>query len=199
MDVILNIIRRESSSTVDRLFGVASGSQWVCKSIFEGLSPLSQIILTRLVYCTTSVHTRDIDEWLLSGSCRSLVAELEDLHIVRLDDQLVIPNTNFVQSLRHCLLSQEEPWEGGLLLSASALGNKSSSDFLYAHSSHEWEKILYFLATGDAEVTVSDTVRNFMLECELMNYNDARQLIITEKGYEFMLKDFNTQVCKLNC
>lgn len=205
MNSIFGIIRNESLIAVNRLYGdsdsVGKNGSWTCKAIFQSLSSISQAILMRLVFRNDHVDRKLILDWLQSSSKvlgNSAISELMSLRILlpQLDDMVSV-NKHFLLNFRRSLCSDEEPWETKSHHSSTINeGENPSIEILDDHSSLEWERILYFLATSDEDAgkKIKSATKNLLISTQLMMLNSDGSLMITAKGYEFMLKDLHSQV-----
>jgi hypothetical protein len=98
-------------------------------------------------------------------------------------------NEYFASSLRHAISYEGAAWSG--------THERMLSDHqLDEYSTVCWERLLYFLVTVDPRIEMTDTVMNFLTQVGLITASGGKNptYTITSKGYEYMLKDFQSQV-----
>lgn len=210
MQAIFDHIQQQTVAAVDRLYGSADSpagrtAPWSCKAIFQALSSVSKALLMRLVFYSNPVDLHTLKGWMLPNGIADFnksIDELKNLRILIIEEKpdlessAVSMNAHFCESFRYALNNTDEPW----LVSGARVPNVEDEsptvEELDEYSASSWEKVLYFLLSSDMETTVPESVKNFMFQTNIMQRraDDPSQASITAKGYDYMLKDFHSQV-----
>jgi hypothetical protein len=214
MQALFEHIHEQTAVAVDRLYGSGDTERrtapWSCKAMFQALRPLSKAILMRLIFFEDKVEYGVLLGWMLLPTgmheFEKSMEELKQLRMLLVEDAAVVEqsqvsmNIYFRESLRYALNNLETPW----LINSATVPNTEdetapSIEELDEFSASSWEKVLYFLLSADMETSVPDSVKNFMLETGIMQRSaESRgQVYLTAKGYDYMLKDFHSQVCTI--
>lgn len=117
--------------------------------------------------------------------------------------------TNFIAGISNT----SEPWSNASdTVNNDTILHNISLEFLYTHCTEKWEAMLNYLVNSGrikstygvvTHATISPIVRNFLLYASLLSVDPSaannggkeQWLLITRKGYEFMLMDRHDQVC----
>lgn len=210
MQSIFEHIQQQTAAAVDRLYGSGDSAgkrsaPWSCKAIFQALRPLSKAIVLRLVFFDRPIDVNVLLGWVLPvgmAEFRIAMEELKELRIVVTEGEkdtqvtLVDMNSYFRESFRYALNYTDEPWRVNGEKISNTEDEPPSAEELDEYSASSWEKVLYFILSADIETTVPDSVKNFMLQTGIMQRrrDGADRVAITAKGYDYMLKDFHSQV-----
>lgn len=210
MQELFEHIVHQTPAAVDRLYGYGDipdrrSAPWSCKALFQALSPLSKAIIMRLIFFEKPVELRLLQSWMSADGLPELERSLEVLAELRIlvievvleqEASLVSINPYFRGSFRYALNNTEEPWLIGGHRVPNTEDEPPTAEELDEYSASSWEKVLYFLLSADMETSVPDSVKNFMFQTGIMQRRpeDPLQVSITAKGYDYMLKDFHSQV-----
>ncbi|CAN0384981.1 unnamed protein product, partial [Laminaria digitata] len=103
-------------------------------------------------------------------------------------------NPPFRENLQRALCASDKtPWQGNVPLTADRSPPSVAKIERQMHS--QWQDVLYFLVGSDEEGRSIPPTRvvKFMEESGLMRDTGGGALRITDKGYEFMLKETHVQ------
>jgi transcription initiation factor TFIIH subunit 4 len=112
---------------------------------------------------------------------------------------MIVMTPEFYEGFRECLRHFAIcPWQ---VVSLNGIAEKESPESLERYSYEVWDKVLHFLVGSDSVEAPPDDLVNRLLDTNLMQPDpeDPRPpneaaLVITEKGYDFMLQDQYKQV-----
>lgn len=217
---IFEYLKDQPRLIIDKIYKSSSNiefnqSQYACKAIFQSLSTISKCFVMKLLFINQRILLKDILEWSSKDSIQmhsNAVEELVSLRILMTDENDVDDfkislndldieyqiNPYFQSSLQQSLLYPMEPWS--LILHKNDLSiKKPTREELDNYSTNKWNEILSYIVnliplssfpTNILYIFVKRT--NIMTEG--ITSNGKKGMIITAKGYEFMLKDYLGQV-----
>ena len=198
MDFVLSLIKNQTSCAVDRLYGLGPSSHchWTVRSIFQALDPIEKTILMRLFFVDKRVYCNEILEWFKQEGrqkCNESLNNLSDLRIIKIidieDKRVVVFNEFFRESLKFSLSSLTEPWAHPSGIEIAEI----TPEILDTRSNEKWEKVLYFLLSGNPDCNIPGPVKEFLIQAGIMSRN-SNTWTLTKNGYDYMLKDFSSQV-----
>jgi transcription initiation factor TFIIH subunit 4 len=216
MQSIFDFIGAQSSALVNKIYGSHDDesihSPWACRAIFQSLSALSKNFVLRLIYIDGPIRVDHLREWVTSDAHRIFTKTIEEMQRLRiLEENLSVGdstncphyqiNPNFKRSLKFALCHPIEPWSN----TAEALTLKPDKkapmkDELDSYCSEKWEDMLRFMVNIPTLSTIDSTVENFLRCTGLMadgpDERGVKRLMITSDGYEYMLKDHQSQVLR---
>lgn len=188
-----------------------SYSPWASKAVFQSLSAVAKCLVMKLLFVDTSFTTKDFVGWAGNSSssvCSEAFDELLGLRIVVIDEsdqkasivggQLHKLNPYFQNSLRKTLASPVEPWNNHGSSGQTTVGAPTTF-VLDKFSTDQWNDVLGFLVNLlPPSALPSNILVVFVQRAGLMingvDGNGRKTLVITAKGYEYMLKDYLSQV-----
>lgn len=176
----------------------------VCKSVFQALRPLTKVIIMRMLLVQEPVERAAVVNWVQPSEIERLADAINEAISLRIFDSVVVIasssnaaaavdalslNEHFARSLRHAISHEGSAWRA---TTERMLGEHQLDEY----STTCWERLLYFLVTVDPRIEMFDTVMNFLTQVGLITASRGKQTTyaITSKGYEYMLKDFHSQV-----
>ncbi|KAI8362599.1 RNA polymerase II transcription factor B subunit 2 [Blakeslea trispora] len=168
-----------------------------CLAIFRLLPSLGRQIVMSLLYMEASLPVADIHTWVNKEGQKKLaesLLKLSRLRILEQRDQVLIMNTTFRQEFRNALTGGGTQQSFGL---PYASPDKHAVDihFLDNYATTQWEAILHYMVGTSLTKKPSRGVLNLLERSKLMQTSsETGQLQITNKGFQFLLQDVNTQV-----
>ena len=186
---------------------------FVCRAVLQQLSPVAQQIVSRLACTGGRFDRHGVRAWIHQPQGRgkpSLLQRVlqEMVQWAILEEESLSVNSKeiamtheYYQGIRECLLTSALcPWKP---VDLSGLPNvlPVTPEALERYSNEVWDKVLHFLVGSDSVEAPSQGVVDFLLSTGLMqqdpdDHSDpaVAELVITEKGYDFMLQDQHRQV-----
>ena len=216
---IFQQLKNQPRSVLDKLYdgkistdtnGKSVSSQWACKAIFQSLSALSKCIVMRLLFFENSfVFEEFLASCVTSGSeklCQEAWDEIVSLRIVVRDeasntsDSFKI-NPCFQRSMKTTLLAPTEPWSGFVPSSGQQVHLTTISTLdLDRYSMDKWNEVLGYLVNLLPSTSLPSNilivfVKRSGLMAEAVDPVTGKRINkITARGYEYMLKDYLSQV-----
>jgi transcription initiation factor TFIIH subunit 4 len=204
------------------LYNEDTRGRYVCRAVLQRLPETSQQLVVRLSCCGGSFPKASVAIWTKQPIARHLEelyrwAILQDKPNKSDDDGMISLTTEFHKGLKDSLHSLDaSPWTHlerqdivQLEQDAAALGKSQQAPFqsmtpedLERYTQTQWDAVLHYLVgTPNLKVQPNPAVTHFLLQTDLMqpdpdyrgNPDDA-PLVITQKGYDFMLQDSSQQV-----
>lgn len=193
-----------------------SRGRYVCRAVLQRLPEISQQIVVRLSCCGGSFPEALVKVWTKSRHKR----HLEELHqwgiIVSPEDGTIALSQEFNKGLRASLTALDiSPWnaltgEQMEHIEAEATNTTGRSvafpamtqEDLERYTQDQWDAVLHYLVgTPNLQVQPNPAITHFLLQTDLMQPDpdyrgdaDDAPLVITQKGYDFMLQDNAQQV-----
>jgi hypothetical protein len=173
-----------------------------------------------LEYDSKSMNEEDDDDIQILANIPSLMEDIKDPSKMSNNSKTKVETINenakltmnpyFRQNYLVALTSPEEPWSSYVRHKDSIVATYSPShQEISENSLQKWDALLRFLVkiNGAAQVIPGGTIDNFVRFCGLMSDGSAssfsttkkkggnvKNLKITAKGYEYMLKSYQEQV-----
>ena len=207
MQNICDFISTQSEIVVNKIYGSAdpefTHSPWACKAIFSSLSALSKNYVNRLLFIENPLSSSDIQKWIKPQfilTHNTAIGELIKLRILKeinhIDDteSYLQMNQFFRNSFQSALCYPKEPWLDTNISLLKPDKKAPSYDDLDKFSINQWNEVLRCLLniTGSG----SDmTIETFLRSTGLITVENGRT--ITAIGYEYMLRDQQSQVILL--
>ncbi|KAI8082830.1 transcription factor TFIIH complex subunit Tfb2 [Halteromyces radiatus] len=168
-----------------------------CLAIFRLLPAIGRQIVMSLLYVETPISTQDLQYWVNREGQRKLkeaLLKLSRLRILEQNDNLLIMNETFRLEFTNALTGGGTQQSFGL---PCATPDKHSVDigFLDQYATQQWEAILHYMVGTSLTKKPSGGVLNLLERSKLMQISATdSHLQITNKGFQFLLQDVNTQV-----
>ncbi|CAN0381675.1 unnamed protein product [Ascophyllum nodosum] len=201
---VFDYLERLPPDALDTLYGKDAGSsshgQWTCRAMLQSLPQLAKQHAMRLIFVEAFVDKSLLKSWVKKDYQRVHAASIRKLISLRIilqsaDGQEYQLNPPFRENLRRALCTANKaPWQGDVPLTADRSPPTVSKIERQMHS--QWQDVLYFLVGSDEEGRSAPPARvvKFMEESGLMKATrGGGALRITDKGYEFMLKETHVQ------
>lgn len=174
-----------------------------CLSIFRLLSPIAKFFIMQMIFNERPQLVRDLDKWckpLAKNLQYDALKRLKSLHLVEEDSggNYLRLHMTFRKNLRDCLTGNQSPTAfGNLCIEEDA--HAVSSGFLDLFASQKWETILHYMVGTELPFKPSLSVLSLLKLGGLMEGpgTDARNLKITNSGFQFLLQDMNAQIWTL--
>jgi hypothetical protein len=176
---------------------------FVCRAVFQQLSPIAQQFVLRVANTGGKFRRKGVESWVQEPSAVSeIVRELCRWAVLEEDSiskEIIVMTPEFYAGFRDCLRHLALcPWH---VVSLHGVADKESPESLERYSYEVWDKVLHFLVGSDSVEAPPDDLVNRLVDTGLMqpDPDDPRPpheaaLVITEKGYDFMLQDQHKQV-----
>ena len=212
---VFDYLREQSEEFLDSLYT----NTWACKAVFQSLSALAKNYVIRLMFLHDHTFTSDdLVCWLSTGKEKLNVIVIKELLVLKIlkkkEKKTFFMSDNFRENLKMALTDPFVPWDSHEKDQVEDIGHEDLSDrsgkrikresnlvsvdIIESHCNHKWDALLRYLVTSQATKDVSETVKNFFKSADLManGYDEhgKKRMLITAKGYEYMLKDQQTQV-----
>ncbi|KAJ1922283.1 RNA polymerase II transcription factor B 52 kDa subunit [Mycoemilia scoparia] len=187
-----------SSKTSERLFSTPVA----CLAIFRLLSSIEKQFIMSILYIDNPLTSKEVSSWAkpgFEGEIITRLGPLRKLHIIEKRDGGLVLNEIFRNQLKNALTG------GGDYKSFGVLSNRVSRDnieqtVLDNYALKKWESILHYMVGTDAGAPKpSGTVLKLMVRARLMEeatdyQSGGTKLKISNKGFQFLLQDVNSQV-----
>lgn len=175
--------------TLERLYTQPA----TCLSVLRLLPSLSQQIIMRLIYSTSTIQITDIESWCHNSHKKELSDNLEKitkLNLITRSHSIIQINSTFQTNLHLSL--------------AGSFGEPSDSDdkhavdlpFLDRYASEAWEAVLHYMVGTPSQERKAGPVPTLLEKSGLMSNTEGKggELKITNKGFQFLLQDVNIQI-----
>ena len=206
-----------SKSSLQQLYTDESRGRFICRAVLQQLSPVAQQVVVRLSSCGGTFPAAGVQVWIAGNNYASIMAELQNWAILSADSAAdgesgaITLSPEFAKGLQETLLTPDSsPWKAlskediRKMEEEAKEGHKDVTyEDLERYTQMQWDAVLHFLVgTPKMKIQPSPAVIHFLLQTGLMqpdpeytgvNVDDA-PLVITEKGYDFMLQDNSRQV-----
>lgn len=174
-----------------------------CLSIYRLLPPLAKFYVMSMVFYEMPISLKDIEKWCHPSHKRHQFESLKRLKALHLIEENkegthVRLHQTFRKNFRDCLTGSQRPGAFGHLCTTED-EHAVSIRFLDSFASQKWESILHFMVGTDLGVTPSNSVLSLLKLGKLMEgpMSQPRNLVITNKGFQFLLQDINAQIWTL--
>ncbi|KAG2179549.1 hypothetical protein INT44_006396 [Umbelopsis vinacea] len=169
-----------------------------CLAIFRLLPAIGRQIVMSILYVENPIPLKDIQSWVYKDGHKKLqeaLHKLSKLHILEeTPEKGLIVNSTFRLEFKNALSGGGEHQSFGLPC-ATVDKHKVDIAFLDHFASTQWEAILHYMVGTTMTKRPSRGVLNLLQKSDLMNANASESgLHITNKGFQFLLQDVNTQV-----
>lgn len=213
---VLDYLQSLSRKTLSRLYDEPEGrGRFVVQAVLSALSPTAQQVVLRLNCTGGTFALGGVRVWIKGAAvCQRVVAELQRWGVAAVDDeaQTVTLSAEFGKSLRECLLALDAcPWAPvtaeqirALELETGVPSKEVTPEDLERHTQSQWDAVLHFLVGSVTHRDPPAAVVQFLLQTGLMQADpdhlaaggseETAPLVITQKGYDFMLQDSTVQV-----
>ncbi|KAF1804660.1 transcription factor TFIIH complex subunit Tfb2 [Mucor lusitanicus] len=168
-----------------------------CLAIFRLLPSLGRQIVMSLLYVQAPMPLNDLHAWVNKDGQKKLqesLHKLSRLHILEQNDTNLVMNNTFRIEFQNALTGGGVQQSFGL---PCATPDKHAVDigFLDHYATTQWEAILHYMVGTSLTKKPSRGVLNLLERSKLMqSSSETGQLQITNKGFQFLLQDVNTQV-----
>ncbi|KAI8340757.1 RNA polymerase II transcription factor B subunit 2 [Chlamydoabsidia padenii] len=168
-----------------------------CLAIFRLLPTIGRQITMSLLYVETPISTQDLQYWVNKDGQRKLseaLLKLSRLRILEENGDFLVMNDTFRLEFQNALTGGGTQQSFGQPCSTP---DKHSVDigFLDQYATQQWEAILHYMVGTSLTKKPSGGVLNLLERSKLMQAsNHESNLQITNKGFQFLLQDVNTQV-----
>ncbi|RIB10803.1 transcription factor TFIIH complex subunit Tfb2 [Gigaspora rosea] len=187
-------------STLDKLYEEPA----TCLAIFRLLPSLARQLVMSLLFSTQIMSKADLKQWIKNDK-ESLSYEaldkLQKLHImIEQENKTIALNSSFKQKFQECLTGGGTHQSFGKLYNKPHRHSQSNSHklpdikLLDEHAKTKWEEILHFMVGTDRMNSPGASVLKVVTKANLMREKEGKGLEITNKGFQFLLQDVNTQV-----
>ena len=209
MQSIFDFIATQPEIVVNKIYGSSDpenlSSPWACKAIFSSLSALSKNYVFRCISIHEPLLRSDLAKWVKP--------ELQHLHLKAVDeliklrilleiysDERKLPkiqmNNYFRRGFQYALCNPIEPWcntSAGATLKEDK--KTPSKEELEDHCSEKWNDVLRYILNIPLPSAMGDsTIENFLKCTGLVLETSKKNHEITSDGYEYLLKDHQSQV-----
>lgn len=212
---VLDYVQKaEPPETLSKLYGHPQYGRHVCKAVLQRCSHLAQQAILRLDSAGGSFSLSGIG---VSGWYRNeqetaeILKELQTWNIVLVEARMVSLNPQFKAGLRDSLIVLDSsPWTPLTAAQIDAICEASGNekippvtvDDLDRHTQQKWDSIMHYMVgtEGHREPPPSE-ITQFLLETGLMQTDPENEdeVVISTKGYDFMLWDHTTQMWHFLC
>ncbi len=197
-------------SVLLQLYAEESRGRFVCRAVFQRLPKVGQQVIVRLSCCGGSfpkTGSASISAWTKDVSFLAELYRWAIIDDVKGDNVTLTPQ--FALGVRGALCDAESsPWSCLTRVQMEALENQDTAkqvtpEDLERYTQSQWDAVLHFLVgTPNMAKSPPPAVVHFLLLTGLMQvdpeYRGADEeeapLVITQKGYDFMLQDNQQQV-----
>ncbi|KAI8061008.1 RNA polymerase II transcription factor B subunit 2 [Gongronella butleri] len=167
-----------------------------CLAIFRLLPGIGRQIVMSLLYVEKPMSMQDLGHWVTLDGQRKLqdaIVKLTRLRIMVEKNNMLMMNDTFRLEFKNALTGGGTQQSFGL---PCATVDKHQVDiaFLDQYSTQQWEAILHYMVGTLTSRKPSAGVLNLLERSQLMKKGEQNQLEITNKGFQFLLQDVNTQV-----
>ena len=200
---VFDYIKSQGELFIDKLYGSESNDArpcWACKAIYQSLSSLAKTYITRLIFIDNHQFTPDdLLGWLSSGLehlNQVVINELSSLKIIKRKGSFYIINPYFREFFMLALCDPKVPWQHSD--DAIVIENEPTIGTIEKYCSDKWNAILRYLVTSKLSSDVHNTIQSYFKEAGYLAIGEdearTKRLMITAKGYEYILKDQQAQV-----
>jgi Transcription factor Tfb2 len=211
MQSIFDFIATQPEIVVNKIYGSSDpenlSSPWACKAIFSSLSALSKNYVFRCLSIHEPLSAQDLQKWVkpeLKQLYSKAVDELIKLRILveaSPEGTGLKMNQFFRRGFQYALCNPIEPWRNTSAYQSLKDDRQAPSrDELDDHCSEKWNDVLRSILKIPLPSMMNDsTIENFLKCTGLVAESSKRNHEITSDGYEYLLKDHQSQVCVLVC
>lgn len=219
MQSIYDFIATQPEIMINKVYGSSdvdnNYSPWACKAIFSSLSSLSKNYIFRNLFILEPLNVSELEKWVKP--------ELKHLHLSAIDElmklrilieynpsnndntlsssrykQKLQMNSYFRKGFQYALCNPIEPWSNSPYSLQLRTDKKApSKNDLDKFSMDKWNNVLRYLLNvqlPSSVVSNDSIIITFLKKAGLVVENNKRSFEITSSGYEYMLKDHQSQV-----
>jgi transcription initiation factor TFIIH subunit 4 len=211
---VLDYLQTLSRKSLTKLYDEPEGrGKFVVQAVLSALSPPAQQVVMRLNFTGGAFALSGVNSWLKSSkTCSNVLSELQSWAIATVDETSIRLSEEFYKSLRERLVSLEPcPWVSltraqiqTIEVESGAPSKEVSPEDLERYTQSQWDAVLHFLVGSVSHKDPPTAVIQFLLQTGLMQPDpdhlaaggteDSAPLVITQRGYDFMLQDSTAQV-----
>ena len=183
--------------------------RFVCRAILQQLSMPAQQVVMRLICTGGDFPLKQVSQW--GHHMDRVLKELQKWAIIDASKvaSVVVLTEGFSSGLKSSLqLLDQSPWMTMSADQISELEREANEphkeitiEDLEQYTQQQWDAVLHFLVGSVSEREPARAVVQFLLQTNLMQPDpdykgsvDDAPLVITQKGYDFMLSDTTRQV-----
>ncbi|KAI8840126.1 RNA polymerase II transcription factor B 52 kDa subunit [Chytriomyces hyalinus] len=194
MSSILEYLQSLDEKVINSVFCEPS----TCLALLRLLQPLSKHVIMRLLF-VGSVDLVVAAAWIYNEQRSALegaLASLRSFNIVKIENNKIVLNAQFQQSLRNALLGGSNTSSFGMPIESSKSKDSVTVAYLDAYAKESWEAVLHYLVGTTMSSQRPTAVMTLMEHSGLMapSSKHGNELRITNKGFQFLLQDVNDQV-----
>lgn len=152
-----------------------------------------------MIFNEKPVQVSDFDRWVNpNGRIEQVEAirALKSLHLLKEHNGVAVLNPVFRKSFRNVLTGTDIGNSFGVLCDTDD-AHKVDVAFLDNYAASKWESILHFMVGTELQESPSPTVLELLRHSGLMEGKTAKNLSITNQGFQFLLQDVNAQLWTL--
>ncbi|ORX56886.1 transcription factor TFIIH complex subunit Tfb2 [Hesseltinella vesiculosa] len=167
-----------------------------CLAIFRLVPSIGRQIVMSLLYVDQSITEQDLKQWVTKDGQRKLSEAVEKLTRLRIMEKKgaeLVMNETFRLEFKNALTGGGTQQSFGLPCT-TVDKHQVDINFLDQYSTQQWEAILHYMVGTSMTKKPSGGVLNLLERSKLMNKAGNDHLEITNKGFQFLLQDVNTQV-----
>ena len=207
MQSIFDFIATQPEIVVNKIYGSSDpenlSSPWACKAIFSSLSALSKNYVFRCLSIHEPLNAQDLQKWVkpeLKHLYSKAVDELIKLRILvetSPEGAGLKMNQFFRRGFQYALCNPIEPWRNTPAYQSLKDDKQAPTrGELDDHCSEKWNDVLRSILKIQLPTMTNDsTIENFLRCTGLVAESSKRNHEITSDGYEYLLKDHQSQVC----
>ncbi|CAG8457834.1 10754_t:CDS:10 [Ambispora leptoticha] len=182
-------------ATQERLYRESA----TCLAIFRLLPSLAKHFVNALLFVEDPFLKKDLEQWIKPKGASKFEEsweKLSRLHILAEKEGYIIMNKTFRENYRNCLTGGGEHQSFGVPPSSKDKHRPENTiEYLDSYAKKQWESILHYMV-GTRTKRPGRGVVNLLTESGLMaeRHEGDEDPQITNKGFQFLLQDINTQV-----
>jgi transcription initiation factor TFIIH subunit 4 len=192
------------------LYTEESRGRFVCRAVLQQLSETAQQVVVRLSCTGGAFPAAGVQVWARPGRYERIVAELYRWALIQDSAAATLTLTpEFAKGLQESLVSLDaSPWTAitasqivAMEQEASERSKQVTPEDLERYTQTQWDAVLHFLVGTVGQAEPPPAVVHFLLQTDLMQADpeyagdeEEAPLVITQKGYDFMLQDSYQQV-----
>jgi transcription initiation factor TFIIH subunit 4 len=196
---------------------------WVCRAIFQSLTPLAKVYFQRLAFLDQSegFHPSELEYFIKSDAAdahRIALYEMSSLRVIVLaeenSEKPLIVNRSFLSGYKSAICKIPVPWNCSAEQTKKSSGSGSNYGRngksgksattpmnrleLNAIAAVKWDDVLRYLITTDKGSPIDASIKDLISKLGFVQSGvdeyGQRRLLITAHGYEFLLRDHQSQV-----
>uniref|UniRef100_H2Y8H1 General transcription factor IIH subunit 4 n=1 Tax=Ciona savignyi TaxID=51511 RepID=H2Y8H1_CIOSA len=172
-----------------------------CMGVFRELPELARYHTMRILYVEQPISKAAAAAWVKIAAKPDHEIAVKSMLDLRVwietslqgsDSTAYTVNSVFRRNLQKALVGENDP-----VLSTSHLGSDKhakNTESLSNYADERWEAVLLHMVGSDNKSTISQDLKELMLQAGLMKQEHGTGKVITAKGFQFLLLDNATQV-----